>query len=390
MNSVYDTIVIGAGPAGSSAASVLAKAGLRICLLDRCFFPRDKACGNLISGYCLSLLDRSLKTSCVIGPVKGARILYKHDFEILHSVPIGVFALRRDFDNQLLEWAVADGAEFLPHCHVVNIQQDATGCQVVLADGRVLRSVTVIGADGALGISVRHVRRGPQPKWKMGIAAVANIPLESFKPEFRLPEGMMELDVASIKGGYGWTFQQGNMQNVGLGCSMLNGVGLKDRFASVIRKKLINPDYNFDIQMHSLPVGGISRHLSRGRVLLAGDAAGVVEPVSGEGIGFAVQSGQLAAGCVIQHLTAGANLQREYKKQFNKHIACRLRPLIFYFVLLNVLRPLFFWLRPEYSRKLFKLQFEAVAGRLHHRDYVWQAVRLLPKLCLQQFLKKPC
>jgi len=242
MSSVYDTIVIGAGPAGSSAASVLAKAGLRTCLLDRSFFPRDKACGNLISGYCLSLLGRSLKASCVIGPVKGARILYKHNVEILHSEPIGVFALRRDFDVQLLEWAVADGAEFLPQCHVVKIQQDAAGCQVVLADGRVLSSLTVIGADGANGISVRHVRRVPHPKWKMGIAAVANIPLEAFKPEFRLPEGMMELDVASIKAGYGWTFQQGNMQNVGLGCSMLNGVGLKDRFASVIRKKLINPD----------------------------------------------------------------------------------------------------------------------------------------------------
>jgi len=319
--------------------------------------------------------------------VKGARIHYKHDVEILPAAPIGVFVRRRDLDSQLLAWAIADGAEFHPQCNAVEIRQDAAECQVVLADGRVLRSLTVIGADGANGLSVRHVRRAPHPKWKMGLAAVANIPTEAFKPEFRLPEGIMELDVASIKAGYGWTFQQGAMQNVGLGCSMLNGLGLKDRFAAAIRTKLVNTDCGFEIQVHALPVGGVSRRLGRDRVLLAGDAAGVVEPISGEGIGFAVQSGQLAASCVVRHLTAGANLQLEYKREFTAHIACRLRPLITYFVLLSVLRPLFFWLRPEQSRRLFELQFEAVAGRLHHGDFVRQAIRLLPKLCYDQLRK---
>lgn len=385
----YDVVVIGAGPAGSSAARQLALGGLSTLVVDAQQFPRTKLCGNLISGFCQSLLPDSLPRGLLRGTARGAIVQYgSHELELVRKTPMASFVGRDDFDQFLLTAAVSAGAEFRPLHKVVDVATSEAALLVRFDNGTEVTSRFIIGADGAVGRISRLVRGRRYRRFEQGLSFAVEIPRQQFNPDCVPPDELIFLDVKSIPGGYAWIFPEGNVYNIGIGAGMFFARGLRAQFVSYVRDRLVDPDFEFPVRAHPLPVGGIARRLSRDGILLVGDAAGVIDPISGEGIGFAVLSGQIAAESIIRHPGSRRRAEKTYRQLFKRRLISQLRPQLFYTMLLFLLRPLFFSMLPCYSKQLFELQFNAVSGDISYRCFVFKAIRRLPGLFFRSMWKR--
>jgi geranylgeranyl reductase family protein len=380
---IYDVLVIGAGPGGSSAARELAKSGLSVAIADKQKFPREKLCGNLVSGFCQRHIGVDLPRDIVRGDATVCRVNYKYATTMTFEEPAGSFVKRKQLDHFLLTRAIDAGAEYLPHHRATKIEEVADGVlATTFADGKMLESRYVIGADGVRGCSSRFVRNGRFRKWKYGVAYVVEVPKSAIDTT-RFPD--LYLDAAFIPGGYAWVFVEGEVANIGAGSSLLFNRFIRKRFAEFLEYCVTDKTVLKDIKAggHLLPIGGFGRRITKSSVLLVGDAAGAVDSVSGEGIGFAVVSGKLAGQAIASNKDNPDAAMKAYNRTFKKTIMSQLRPMLFYSVLLLVFRPVFFFLRPRRSIKLFSLQVEAVAGRISHRAFAFKALRMLPGLLVK-------
>jgi geranylgeranyl reductase family protein len=379
---IYDVLVIGAGPGGSSAARELASAGLKTAIADKHEFPREKLCGNLVSGYCQQHLDVDLPRDIVRGDAMVCKVNYKYATTMRFEKAVGSFVKRHDLDNFLLQQAIAKGAIYLPKHHAKRITENADGTMTTeFHDGEPISSRFIVGADGVRGCSSRFVRPETFRKWKYGIAYVVEIPKAAIDTD-RFPD--LYLDAAFIPGGYAWVFVEGDVANIGAGSSLLFNKSIRKKFAEFLDYCVEDKSVLEDVvaKGHLLPIGGFGRRITKSSVLLVGDAAGAVDSVSGEGIGFAVVSGKLAGKAIAENRDAPNRAIKAYRHQFKKTIMSQLRPMLVYSVLLLILRPIFFFLMPQHSKKLFGLQVEAVAGNIPHRAFAFKGLAMLPKLLI--------
>jgi geranylgeranyl reductase family protein len=308
----YDAVVVGAGPAGSVAALVLARGGARVALVDKAEFPRDKACGDLIGPRGVGLLD-DLGVA-VPDAGQGADLLVVGPSGHRSRLPAfpgraypghGVVVPRVLFDDALRAAALAAGAE--PVRARVSAADPGPGGRMralIASDGRRLEADAFIGADGALSAVARLAGMLDPDTALWGFAIRAYVPAEVPLPLLVL------LDAAPwrIYPGYGWLFPGDNGQaNVGIGV----GLGTRRRQAP-LRDDLAR----FCAQLRSagdlaagaqpgpvtggwLRMGGTGTPPAAGNVLLAGDAAGLINPLQGEGIGPAMVSARLAAQALL-------------------------------------------------------------------------------------------
>ena len=380
---IYDVVIIGAGPSGSSAARTLAMGGLKVVVVDKQEFPREKLCGNLVSGFCLDVIGFHIPETIIRSQAMSCTVNCKYTTTLRFPEPVGSFIKRKELDDFLLGQAIAEGAEFRPKHRVTAIRGDDDGVSTVECDdGTRIRSRYVIGADGVRGYCSRHVRRGAFRKWKYGVAYGVEVPISAIDTS-KFDD--IYLDASFMNGGYAWIFIEGDTANIGAGSTLLFNKRIRKHFSSFLKTYVKDPSSVDDLSIrgHLLPIGGVGRRLTKGNVLLVGDAAGAVDAVSGEGIGFAILSGQMAAEAIMANLNSPKRVAKTYVDQFNKKILKQLRPLLFYSLLLFFLRPLFFSIRPRNSRELFELQVKAVAGKITHREFVFGALKRLPKILLR-------
>jgi geranylgeranyl reductase family protein len=308
----FDAVVVGAGPAGSVAALVLARAGASVALVDKAAFPRDKACGDLVGPRGVQVLaDLGLTVPdagqgsdlLAVGPSGRASRLPAFPGR---SYPgHGVVAPRAGFDHALREAAIAAGAHPV-RARIAAVEGAHAGSlrAVVASDGQRLAAGAVIGADGALSPVARlaGMLRPETALW--GFAIRAYLPAEVPLPLLVL------LDAAPwrIYPGYGWLFPGADGQaNVGIGVglgSIRRSVPLRDdlaRFCALLaRRGDIGPGAQPGPVMGGwLRMGGSGTLPAAGNVLLVGDAAGLINPLQGEGIGPAMVSARLAAQAVL-------------------------------------------------------------------------------------------
>jgi geranylgeranyl reductase family protein len=324
----YDVIVIGAGPAGSTAAEAAARQGLRVALLEKQKLPRHKTCG----GGMPMVLGEMLPDLATDGVLEANVEYMRHTycFQDAHlaqinppgvSRPLSLWMMQRSiFDNALAQRAAKAGAELRDGLAVREIESDANGVTVRAESGGATsfsgRARWVIGADGANGVSARAA--GLRQDRMLAIAIEIEHPHKWGTGHEELRQDVIHLEYGAAPRGYAWVFPKGDHLNVGAGLFSPrrdDGRGdprVKERLHEAIFGYLDMLGVGYDrrqmkFHAHPLPIwnGREKLQSADNRILLCGDAAGLINPIFGDGILHAVKSGQLAAEAVTSADSAG-------------------------------------------------------------------------------------
>lgn len=287
----YDVIVVGAGPAGSTAARESAARGLSVLLLDKAEFPRDKPCGGGVNLRTVQLtpFDLAPVTERVIYGLK-ASVRQSAEFTRYSPRPLTYLTQRSRLDAFLVARAIEAGATLRQRTPIRGVERQGSHV-VVRAGNETFEGRTLVAADGANGRTARL--SGLEVGRYLHIALEGNItPTGGFPAEW---EDVLGLDVGSIPGGYGWIFPKGDHLNIGVGGWLHTGPSLRRRLDRLTRYYGYDPVDLWGVRGHHLPVRRPEAPLVDGNVLLVGDAAGLLDPLTGEGIYAAVWSGEVAA-----------------------------------------------------------------------------------------------
>jgi geranylgeranyl reductase family protein len=290
----FDVVVIGAGPAGSTAAYRLANAGASVLLADRERFPRDKPCGG-------GLTDRAVAQIPVdVAPVVEDAVStlelglrYRRRFERRSASPLILMTQRRRLDAYLAEQAAAAGADFRDGVKVGEIENGDDGVAVTV-DGTRVSARTLIGADGVNGTTARTLRLDGHDH---AVALEGNVPLAAVEP--RRFRGRALIELGTVPGGYAWVFPKGDHVNVGVGGWLREGPRLRAHLSRLCREYGIPEERIEDARGYRLPLRRAGSSPAKGRTLLVGDAAGLVDPLSGDGMYEAFLSARLATEAVL-------------------------------------------------------------------------------------------
>jgi geranylgeranyl reductase family protein len=295
----HDVAIVGAGPAGSVAAYRLASAGARVLLLDKATFPRDKPCGGGVPGRAARLLPFSIEP-VVEDTVErmDCGLRYRHRFSRQARTPLAYMTQRKRLDHFLLQQAADAGSE---------VREGTT------ADARELDARIVIGADGCNGSSAKQL--GLAEGIVHGVALEANYPWEA---RFA---GAMLLEIAVIRGGYGWIFPKGDHVNVGVGGNQEEGPRLRAELRRMCEAYGIDPDAAEETRGYRLPLRLPGTALARGCTAVIGDAAGLVDPFSGDGMYEAFYSAKLVTEAALDVLAGRAEDLSAYQDAVERRIA---------------------------------------------------------------------
>jgi geranylgeranyl reductase family protein len=293
----FDVAVIGAGPAGSMTAYRLSRAGARVLLIDKARFPRDKPCGGGLTLRAVKELPFSVDpvVEDVVTRVT-CRLRYGRSFDRTGRTALCLMTQRRRLDHFLVERAQEAGAHLRDGARV-DIESDTR----LRVNGASIETTTLVGADGANGITARTLGLGGDIV--PGVALEGNVAHGAVPAdEYR---GRMVIELAILAGGYGWIFPKGDHVNVGVGGWASEGPHVRTRLRELCIAYGIDPEDVKELRGHRLPLRRPTTKLAHGRALLVGDAAGLVDPVSGDGIYEAFVSARLAAEAITTDTLAG-------------------------------------------------------------------------------------
>ena len=291
----FDLVIVGAGPAGSTAAAVALDAGLRVVQIDAARFPRVKPCAGGVTIKAAGALRHSLAPSlrgsfnAIEFNLWGRRQnRFTHPGVVLHTV------CRPEFDNRLVRENLARrDFEFMEGRRVTGVEYD--GRFLVKTDAGTVAGAQVIGADGAYSIVNRRFRIG-RPR-AMATAIEINIPRSE---RDTLSDTAPCLDYGAVPQGYGWVFPKGDHWSVGLYTLSARTPNIRQQLLTYIRSKGLTADDELHgMEAYRIPVGGFTLRPPACPAYVVGDAGGFADALTGEGIYYALESGRLAGETAV-------------------------------------------------------------------------------------------
>ena len=288
---VWDVVVVGAGPAGAAAAIAARESGASVLLVEREELPRYKLCGGGLLQISVDSLPRGF-TPPLRAEVDVVTFTHAGRGLRRRRSPDGGAVLRmvyrQEFDAALVEHAVALGVEVQERCTVREFAETDDAVVLTTSTGEI-RARVVVGADGSAGRSSRYV--GAQFE-QVDLGLETEFALDAaLQQEWR---ARVHLDWGPYPGSYGWAFPKGDQLTVGVILDRERGGEGKEYLADLVSTLGLDGVPEVSSGGHLTHCRADNSPLARGRVLLAGDAAGLLEPWTREGISFALRSGRLA------------------------------------------------------------------------------------------------
>ena len=316
----YDVIVVGAGPAGATVARLTGQRGLKTLLLEKERFPRHKPCGGGLTPGVGRLLN--MDYSNVIEQVVTRVAFHFGDEErqVLHAPNVRLEMVSRErFDQHLVAEAVRHGVQFMENVRVNNLEVQDDWVNVRADRGATWRSRIVVGADGA------NSRVARLAGLDVGVGGVA-IEAEVYPKNEAVCEDFADQAIVGFDAhlhGYGWIFPKRDHLSVGVGSfvSRNTSIRLGDAFERFLRRfACLDGARVIRRRGWPIPIHREVHVVNSERVCLVGDAAALADPLTGEGIYYAIHSGILAADAICQDLPIKGALTRFYSQQVEKRI----------------------------------------------------------------------
>ena len=319
----YDVVVVGAGPAGSTAAKFLSEKGMKVLLIDKDKFPRDKPCGG---GICEHITEFDhirekiekgpsdfLDSICIRGKIVSPSA--QHTTDYLSETPLFYNVRRKKFDYELVQFAIDAGAEVLENCKVKEVFTTQEKAVVKLANSREFICKVIVGAGGAYDVVANYLRKKERLREKQGkdfgMAVVEEFEVgEEFIDRAYGKErtSMINLKHANLNG-YAWVFSKHDILNIGYGGfnDEMKKIDIKKEFKNYLdflKRNGYLPKWIESKKLKGAPVpfvGNIKKTYTD-RIIIVGDAAGFVSPLTGEGIYYAMDSGKIASEVISKAL----------------------------------------------------------------------------------------
>jgi geranylgeranyl reductase family protein len=307
----WDVAVVGGGPAGLAAAHAAATAGARTIVLERAEHPRYKTCGGGLIGPSLAIATSHITVpardtiTAITFTDDSRRSFTRH----AHGRPILTMVRRDDFDLAWHDAAVAAGAKISQNTQVRSLESSSTGVSIALADGSSVTAKTVIGADGSAGITARHVGVTFEQQ-DLGL----EVELAATDADRAAWRGRVLLDWGRVPGSYGWVFPKDDELTVGVIMAKGKGAETKDYLARFLAGLGLSDRTVRRDSGHLTRCRSVEAPLRKGLVLVAGDAAGLLEPWTREGISYALRSGAWAGAA------AARGALDDYPALVNEHL----------------------------------------------------------------------
>ncbi|GIW13935.1 MAG: hyaluronate lyase [Tepidiforma sp.] len=327
----FDAIVVGAGPAGSTAARELAAAGARVLLLDREHFPRYKACGGGIPRRTARVLPFPLDP-VVEDEVSLLDIAWRGRCRFVRDSgePFAAMVMRDRFDALLLDYAQRAGAEFRQGSPVRTLEAAPAGVSVTTEGGFSAGAQFLIAADGA------HSPVGKMAGLGAGLAECAAYEVEVRAPAHRVRANRATafIELGFRPWGYAWVFPKAEVLSVGIVLPPDQAGTMKQQVSAYLQRLGLGGAPVDISRGHKIRFRRGAERIADDRVLLAGDAAGLADEFTQEGIFYAIESGRIAARAVLRALAGQAPLfayQRDIDRELMPELrAARLIAHMFY------------------------------------------------------------
>jgi geranylgeranyl reductase family protein len=316
-----DVIIVGAGPAGATLAYELGKRGIGVLVLEKEKLPRYKCCAGGVTSKTAKLLDFDI-SEVVEDTVYEVSFTFNLGSPHLrqHSQPLIYTVMRDVFDYFLVKKAQQQGAVLIDGQRIAQIQVSGDWVEVSTADNS-FRSRLVVGADGAYSVVARELGMVRSMEYVAGIESEIVVPEE----ELAKWKSRVQMDLGCIPGGYAWVFPKRNHLSVGTGCLVSKAKSLNRRHQKFLNSLSIGNYTIIRSSSHLIPTCTKGRLVWQDKALLLGDAAGLADPLTGEGIYNAILSAQLAAPVIENSLVHDKGKLEDYQEAVDEKIMSELR-----------------------------------------------------------------
>ena len=379
----YDVIVAGLGPAGANAAYHLGCAGISTLAIEKKTMPRRKTCAGGIPAKVIDLLDFDFSAS-IEQEIKGAVVNYRQvkSVEMPRKDDLGYVVNRSAFDHLLALRAGNTGVVIREGESVRTVSGQGQLIEV-RTNRDVYRCRALIGADGAQGATAGILGCSARPA---SIGIEVHVPYEHALVRDHISR--LGFYFGYLPDGYGWIFPRREDASIGIGIPMKYARRARSLLADFLGSLGLPRDLAARAKGHALPLFSplTRRPFCRGNILLAGDAASFVDPVTGEGIYWALKTGEEAARAISETLPTGKQAAGVYRAALGRHILPELRAAWKMSLPLSAFPQASFNFF-QANKRIREMYFQVIAGRLSYVELLEQVPRM-PLIIMRSLLAR--